>query len=109
MILYFNLLCLQSSADFSLFNVQYYITMLEDQVEYNFPFTRIKQVEKSLNEMADGEAAQEEEKKTEEIKEDEEEEKKAATGDDMLKQLQKKGKKIDLESIEEGDLGQSAQ
>ena len=83
--------------------------MLEDQVEYNFPFTRIKQVEKSLNEMADGEAAQEEEKKTEEIKEDEEEEKKAPSGDDMLKELQKKGKNIDLESIEEGELGQSAQ
>jgi hypothetical protein len=39
-------LCLQSSADFTAFNVQYYITKLEDQSEYHFPFTRIKQVEK---------------------------------------------------------------
>ena len=50
--------------------MQYYITMLEDKAEYNFPFTRIKQVEKQLEEMADGEEEkkdEEEEKKTEEI------------------------------------------
>jgi len=66
-----------------LFNVQNYITILEDQVEYHFPFTRIKQVEKSLNEAADGEAAEEEEeKKTEEIKEEEPSDK--TLGDKMV-------------------------
>ena len=54
--------------------MQNYITILEDQQEYTFPFTRIKQVEKNLDEMAGGDGAaaeEEEEKKTEEIKEDE--------------------------------------
>ena len=48
--------------------MQYYITMLEDLTQYNFPFTRIKQVEREL----ENAAGEEEEKKTEEIKEEEE-------------------------------------
>ena len=68
--------------------MQNYITKLEDLVEYNFPFTRIKQVEKELEVMADGEA--EEEKKTEEIKDGEEEEKKTIEdkADAMVRKLQ---------------------
>lgn len=34
-----------SSADFGCYNVQNYITHLEDLKEYDFPFSRIKQVE----------------------------------------------------------------
>lgn len=55
-----------SSSDFSMFNVQNYITVLEDLKEYNFPFTRIKQVEKQLDSMA---GEEEKEPKTEEVKE----------------------------------------
>jgi len=53
-----------------MFNVQYYITKLEDLVEYTFPFTRIRQVEKQLDAAAEGndeEEKKEEEKKTEEL------------------------------------------
>ena len=41
--------------------MQNYITILEDQQEYTFPFTRIKQVEKNLDEMAGGDGAAAEE------------------------------------------------
>ena len=92
---------------------------------YNFPFTRIKQVEKSLDEMADGEEEkkEEEEKKTEELTEEEaksldaqssastaatEEEKKyKSEGDKLVDKLSKPGKSINLEDIEEGDVGES--
>jgi len=50
---------------------------------------------------------EEEEKKTEEIKEDEEEKKSEA--EKMVDKLKQPGKKIDLDSIEEGDLGESKQ
>ena len=83
-----------SSADFSLFNAQYYITKLEDMTEYHFPFTRIKQVEKQLETMADGE--EEEEKKTEEVKSAAEEEKKQDTPEDIVEKLKKPAKTIDL-------------
>lgn len=96
-------LCVQSSCDFSQFNVQYYIQKLEDLTEYNFPFTRIKQVEKEL---AGGAGEEEkEEPKTEEIKE--EEEKKSDPSEDIINKLKQKPKQIDLESIEEGELGES--
>ena len=97
----------QSSSDFAMFNVQYYITKLEDGTEYNFPFTRIKQVEKQLDEMAgdDEEKKEEEEKKTEEITD--ENEKAAAHAQKLVDKLKKPGKSIDLETIEEGDLGES--
>ena len=65
---------MQSCADFSAFNVQQYITRLEDLKDYNFPFTRIKQVEQNLADMAgpDEEEEKKEEPKVEEIKEEEE-------------------------------------
>ena len=61
-----------------MFNVQNYITKLEDLSEYNFPFERIKQVEKNLESMAgpDEEEEKKEEPKIEELKDDVEEEKK---------------------------------
>jgi len=34
-----------SSADFSCYNVQHYITKLEELKKYKFPFARIKQVQ----------------------------------------------------------------
>ena len=102
----------QSSADFAMFNVQNYITILEDLQEYNFPFTRIKQVERQLDAMAgDDGAAEEEEKKTEEINDDEEEKKEETKteAEKMVEKLKKPGKSIDLESIDEGDVGESQQ
>ena len=57
-------------------------------MDYDFPFTRIKQVKKQLDAMS-GAAEEEEEKKTEEIKEEDEEEKKEeelqTPGEAMLK------------------------
>ena len=67
------LFLLQTSSDFAMFNVQSYITKLEDLVDYDFPFERIKQVEKNLNKMA-GDEETKEEPKIEEIKEEDEEE-----------------------------------
>ena len=97
-----------------MYNVQYYIQKLEDGTEYNFPFTRIKQVEKRLDEMAgddDEEEKKEEEPKTEEVKEGEdpgdESQKAAAHAEKLVEKLKKPGKSIDLETIEEGELGES--
>ena len=88
-----------------MFNVQYYITKLEDQTEYHFPFTRIKQVEKRLDEAAgEDEETKEEEPKTQEVTG---EEKKVSAADDLIKKLSKKPKAIDLDSIEEGEAGES--
>jgi len=99
-----NFQAIYSSADFALFNVQNYITILEDLQEYHFPFTRIKQVEKQHDDLAG--VDEEEEKKTEEIKEGEETKSEAEA---MLEKLKTPGKSIDLESIDEGDLGASQQ
>lgn len=136
-----------SSRDFSDFNLQNYITILEDLTHYNFPFTRIKQVEKELEEAAGDDEEEkkteeiveeeneddqeEEEKKTEEITEDKavsdaasdaasattaatEESKTAAAqqkiqtkANEMVEKLKQPGKSINLEDIEEGDLGES--
>ena len=53
--------------------MQYYITKLEDLAEYDFPFERIKQVEKNLESMAgEDEEEKKEEPKVEEVKEEEE-------------------------------------
>lgn len=90
--------------------MQYYIQKLEDLSEYNFPFTRIKQVEEELKNGA-GEEEEKEEPKTEEIKEDEEEKKDNITkqAEKMVDKFKKPPKKIDLESIDEGDVGESTQ
>ena len=62
----------QSSSDISNFNVQYYIQKLEEESEYEFPFTRIKQVEERLNDLAgsDDEEEKKEEPKVEELNAD---------------------------------------
>lgn len=55
------------------FNVQYYIQKLEDETEYNFPFTRIKQVEKNIQDMAgddEEEKKEDDEPKVSEVKAD---------------------------------------
>ena len=56
-------------------------------------------------------AAEEEEKKTEEINDDEEEKKEETKteAEKMVEKLKKPGKSIDLESIDEGDVGESQQ
>ena len=66
-----------------MFNVQNYITKLEDLAEYNFPFERIKQVEKNIESMSapDEEEEKKEEPKIEEVKEEPEEEKKMTMED----------------------------
>lgn len=93
-----------------MFNVQYYITKLEDLAEYTFPFTRIRQVEKQLDAAADDgedeEEKKEEEKKTEELTTEQAAEETKSQVDSLMDKL-KPGKSIDLESIEEGELGVS--
>lgn len=90
-----------------MFNVQYYITKLEDLVEYTFPFTRIRQVEKQLDAAADDgeEEKKEEEKKTEELTPDQAAEETKSQVDTLMDKMKTPGKSIDLESIEEGELG----
>lgn len=61
-----------SSRDFADFNLQNYITKLEDLQEYTFPFTRIKNVEKQLDAMGEDEEEKKEEEKKEEEKKTEE-------------------------------------
>jgi len=78
-------LCFKTSSDFTEYNVQNYITILEDLTPYNFPFTRIRNVEKNLETAADGEESKTEEVKTEEIKT--EEEKKTSAVDDLIEKL----------------------
>jgi len=36
------------SYDFCIFNLHFYIQMLEDLTAYHFPFTRIKEIDKEL-------------------------------------------------------------
>jgi len=84
---------------------------------YNFPFTRIKNVEAELDaasaDTGGDEEAKTEEVKTEEVKTEEvkepEEEKKTSPVDDLMNKLKQKPKTIDLESIEEGEVGESNQ
>ena len=47
--------------------MQYYIQKLEDETEYNFPFTRVKQVKQQLEDMA-GDDDEEEKKEEDEPK-----------------------------------------
>lgn len=64
-----------SSRDFSDYNLQNYITILEDLEPYDFPFSRVKAVEKELDAMAGATGGKDEEEKIEEVKEEDEEEK----------------------------------
>jgi len=58
------------ASDFSSYNVQYYIQKLENETAYEFPFTRIKQIDKELGGEGKINPDDKDEPKIEEIKED---------------------------------------
>lgn len=105
-----------SSMDANLYNVQNYITILEDLKKYDFPFTRKNQIKEQLTGGKDDpESDDEEEKKeepqieevtdekAEEIKKNEEEKKQPKVEDELMEKM--KGTTIDLGAITEGDEG----
>lgn len=54
-----NYQLIYSCLDVSMYNVQYYIQKLEDMTQYDFPFTRVKQITKELTGKAEGDAPEE--------------------------------------------------
>ena len=53
-----NFQSVYSAGDFCMFNIQNYITILEDLSEYHFPFSRIKKVEEELDNASKATAAE---------------------------------------------------
>jgi hypothetical protein len=106
-----------SSCEFSMFNIHNYIKVLEDGEQFEYPFERLKTVNKEIGKEDPEDKKKEEEPKVEELTEEEaalfaekkEEEGVEFNQENYMKEMAGAQKNIDLRAIDEGGFEQSTE